>query len=151
MGVTAEPGGVEAPGWREIESNRSTVLHYPYVRLADMRSKAFRSCGYHAAAEAGDRAKVNECFALGFDADVFMAAHASREDGGPDAALRRLWEEHVALPREERDVLLRSGLLRRERAPLVCRRSPFCGLAVACFKLVINRRVCSQLPAHASF
>lgn len=65
--------------------------------------------------------KVNECFALGFDADVFMAAHAAAE-GDADAALRRLWEEHVALPREERDALLRGGLLRRERAPLAALR-----------------------------
>lgn len=33
MDLQAEPGGVDAPGWREIESNRSTILHYPYVRF----------------------------------------------------------------------------------------------------------------------
>lgn len=86
-----------------------------------MREKAFRSCGFHEAAAAGNRTKVNECFALGFDAEVFMAAHAGGggDAAAADAALRGLWEEHVSLPRGERDALLRSGMLRRERAPLV--------------------------------
>jgi hypothetical protein len=100
--------------WREVESTGAVVLHYPYARYSDLRAKAARSCPFAADAAAGNRTKVDECFVMGYDADVFMAANAQ---AGSEEQLRALFSSRVSLPRHLVDAHLRTGLLREERAP----------------------------------
>jgi len=102
------------PAWREVESQLAVVLHYPYARFDELRQKAERSCPFAEAAAAGNRTQVEQCFVMGFDADVFMAAHQRR---GSEQALRRIFEARVALPPRLVHEQLRTGLLREERAP----------------------------------
>lgn len=111
----AAVNGTESPSaWREDESTGAVVLHYPYARYSDLRAKAARSCPFAADAAAGNRTKVDDCFVMGFDADVFMASNAQT---GSEEQLRALFASRVSLPRHLVDTHLRTGLLREERAP----------------------------------
>ncbi len=110
----------------QVESDAASVLHYPYARFRDMRAKAaLASCpggaAAAAAAAAGNRTGVDACFVMGFDADVFIAAHAARNgtDADADAALRALFDARIALPPSVRAAQTRTGLLRRERSVAV--------------------------------
>ncbi|KAL6776982.1 hypothetical protein ACKKBF_B19730 [Auxenochlorella protothecoides x Auxenochlorella symbiontica] len=68
------PGGE----FTNLVSDDSVILHYPYSYVSDVVDKAHRSCpdSYLAAARAGDRAKVRECFVIEADQDAYMAAAA---------------------------------------------------------------------------
>jgi hypothetical protein len=116
----------------QVESDAASVLHYPYARFPDLRAKAaLASCpggaAAAAAAAAGNRTGVDACFVMGFDADVFIAAHArndgsknsSSADAAADAALRALFDARIALPPAVRAAQTRTGLLRRERSVAV--------------------------------
>jgi hypothetical protein len=102
--------------WLEVESDAAVLLHYPYARRDEMRAKALRSCPLPEAAAAaarGNRTAVEKCFVLGFDADVYMAAHAGQHS---ETELDRLFDERIRPPADALRRLRRVGLLREERA-----------------------------------
>jgi len=100
--------------WVEQESDALVVLHYPFAGgPAEMASKARRACpGLDASAARENASLLSDCFVMGFDADVWLAAHSPE----PDAALGKLFMRRVALPAEAVRAHLRTGVLRRERA-----------------------------------
>jgi hypothetical protein len=99
--------------WKEVEVDSGIILHFPYARFSDMRSKAARSCPFGEAAASGNRSAVDACYVMGFDADVYMAAHSPNSD----AELATLFAQRISLPTQLVSTHLRTGLLRRERAP----------------------------------
>lgn len=64
-----------------IVDDASVVLHYTYSYMSDVEQKAHRSCPdeYLAAARAGDKSKLHECFVIQTDQDAYIAAATGPE------------------------------------------------------------------------
>lgn len=64
-----------------VVDDASVILHYTYSYMSDVSEKAHRSCPdeYLAAAKAGDKSKLRECFVIQADQDAYMAAASGPE------------------------------------------------------------------------
>lgn len=114
-GRFAETKREDDDDFREVQSDAGAILHFAYPSVDAMRRKASgSSCPHVDAARRGEREVVNQCFVMGFDAEVFVSSAQ-----GDDAGLERLFRRRVTVSPEKVDAQLRTGLLRRIHAPSV--------------------------------